>query len=182
MATFNTPYGQPTIKRVAVTVDAKQTRQTAEIRRAYFSKAQVERGEQATLNVVLRPFDKPEITKTISIPVPASTELQRELAVVVTAGSSAPADVAPPDNLNDYLNAIPKRHHSTELVILVPTTSQGLQYRGKLLKNLPASIRGVLDDSTSTDIATAADIKQIVVPTDWILSGQAAVRVPIRQE
>ena len=69
-----------------------------------------------------------------------------------------------------------------DLVAMIQTPTQGLQYRGKLLKKLPASVLGVLDDDSRRDISAAADIQQLVVPTDWVLTGQATVRVPIRQE
>ncbi len=98
------------------------------------------------------------------------------------AGDSAPTDAASPDNLDDYLDVIQKGHHNTDLVALMPTSSQGMQYRGKLLKNLPASVVGILEDSSSGNMTPAADLQQLVEPTDWVLSGQATVRVPIRQE
>jgi hypothetical protein len=57
-----------------------------------------------------------------------------------------------------------------------------MEYHGKLLKKLPPSVVGILDDSSTRDVAANADIVQLVEPTDWVLSGQATVRVPIRQE
>jgi hypothetical protein len=182
LAVFNTPFGNPTVKRIEVKLEAALARRTAEIKRAYFSKAQVERGETVPLTVVLKPFGQPEVTKTIPIDVPAATDTMRSLAVSVMAGANAPADVAPPDNLDDYLDAIQKRHRNTDLVALVQTPTQGMQYRGKLLKKLPPSVVGILEDSSSSDAMTAGDTLQLVEPTDWVLSGQTAVRVPIRQE
>jgi len=108
--------------------------------------------------------------------------MQRELAVVVTTGNSAPPDVATPDNLNDWLNAIQKSRRSTDLVAVIQSASQGLQYRGKLLKNLPPSVLGVLGDENPFGAFGAADMQQLVTPTDWVLSGNAVARVPIRQE
>ena len=179
---FHTPFGDPKIKRLTVRVQAEQVRQTAEIKRAFFDKAELERGEHVQLNVVLKPFGQPEITKSIEIEVPAATDSMRSLAVTVLGGNDAPPDIAPPDSMNDYLDAFEKSHHATDLVALVQTPSQGLQYRGKLLKKLPASVLSVLDDDSRRDINTAADLQQLVAPTAWVLSGQAAVRVPIRQE
>jgi hypothetical protein len=57
-----------------------------------------------------------------------------------------------------------------------------MQYHGKLLKKLPPSAVGILDDSSTGDVAAGVDVTQLVEPTDWVLSGQATVRVPIRQE
>lgn len=182
VAVFDTPFGHASVRRVTIQVEASLTRQTAEIKRAYFSKAEVERGETALLNVVLKPFGRPEVTRTIPIQVPAATDVMRQVAVTVLAGSDAPPDVAAPESLKDYLDAIEKRHRSTELVAVVQTPGQGLQYHGKLLKQLPPSVLGVLDDVSTADITGAADVQQIVAPTDWVLTGQATVRVPIRQE
>jgi SpoIVB peptidase S55 len=182
VAMVNTPYGSPTVKRLVVKVDATLRRQTAEIKRAYFNKSEVERGETVPLAVVLKPFGQPEVTKTIPIQVPAATDTMRFLTVTVVTGDAAPTDAASPDSLDDYLDVIEKGHHNTDLVALMPTSRQGMQYRGKLLKNLPASVVGILEDSSSGGVTAAADLQQLVEPTDWVLSGQATVRVPIRQE
>jgi len=182
VAAFNTPFGSPDVNRILVKIDAALTRQTAEIKRAYFDKAQVERGQVALLSIVLKPFDQPEVTRTIPIKVPADTDTMRSLAVTVMAGGNAPPDVAPPDSLDDFLDAIQKWHRNTDLVALVQTPTQGMQYRGKLLKKLPPSVVGILEDSSTGDRSVAADILQLVEPTDWVLSGQATVRVPIKQE
>jgi hypothetical protein len=179
---FSTPFGHTEVKRVHVHVDASLARRTAEIKRAYFNKAELQRGETVPLSVVLKPYNQPETTVTIPIKVPAATDSMRFLAVKVMAGSAAPPDVAPPDSLHDYLEMIQKRHRATDLVALVQSASQGMQYRGKLLKKLPASVLAVLDDDSTTGIMTAADVEQIVVATDWVLSGEAVVRAPIRQE
>jgi hypothetical protein len=182
VAIFNTPFGNPTVTHIGVTVDATLTRQTAEIKRAYFDKSEVERGETVPLNIVIKPFGQAEVTKTILIPVPAATDTMRSLVVTVVAGGEAPTDAAPPDSLDDYLDVIEKGHHNTDLVAIMPTSSQGMQYRGKLLKKLPPSVAGILDDSSTGNAVTAADMQQLVKPTDWVLSGQATVHVPIRQE
>ena len=179
---FDTPFGHPAVKRIAVQVDATLARQTAEIKRAYFSKAEVERGQRALLSIVLKPFGQPEVIRTVEIAVPAATDTMRQLTVTVMAGGRAPADVAPPDSLNDYLESLQKQHHTTDLVALVQSPGQGLQYKGQLLKNLPPSALAVLSDAGASEVVNAADIQQIVLPTDWVLSGMATVRVPIRQE
>ena len=182
LAMFNTPFGSPTVRRVDVKVDAALTRQTAEIKRAYFEKSEFQRGETAILKIVLKPFGQPEVTKAIPIDVPAATDALRYLVVTVVAGNNAPPDVAPPASLDDFLEFIQKGHRNTDLVALSPTRNQGMQYHGKLLKKLPPSAVGILDDSSTSDVVAAADISQLVEPTDWVLSGQATVRVPIRQE
>jgi hypothetical protein len=182
LAMFNTPFGSPTVKHIDVKVDAALTRQTADIKRAYFEKSELQRGETVSLKIVLKPFGQPEVTKSIPVEVPPATDTLRYLVITVVGGDSAPPDAAPPDSLDDYLDFIQKGHRNTDLVALTPARSQGMQYHGKLLKKLPPSAVGILDDSSTGDVSAAADITQLVEPTDWVLSGQATVRVPIRQE
>lgn len=190
-AFFTSPFGHPVVKRVDVQITAVLQRRTAEIKRAFFNKAQAERGTAAQLSVVLKPYNAPEVTRLIAIPVPAGTDRLNELAVMVLTGSDAPADVAPPDNQTDFFDAMEQRHRGTDLVLLVQQPGQGLALRGKLLKRLPPSAYAILSDAAadntdSTESLSAAggtaDIQQIVVPTDWVLTGQAAANIPIRME
>ncbi len=179
---FRSPFGDPVIKRITAKVDAVQARHTAEIKSAYFTRSEAERGNPVPLHITVKPFGKPETTFTVPIPVPAALDSMRLLNVAVLAGEDAPADIAPPDSQADYLDAIEKQHRNTEIVVLVRHPGQSLRYRGKLLKNLPPSALAVLDDTSSTDITGAPDIEQIVVPTEWVITGRAVARIPIRQE
>ena len=84
-------------------VDAALTRQTADIKRAYFEKSELQRGETVSLKIVLKPFGQPEVTKTIPVEVPPATDTLRYLVITVMGGDSAPPDVAPPDSLADLV-------------------------------------------------------------------------------
>jgi len=181
-AMFQTPFGRTPIQKITATVTATQNRQTAIIKGAYFTKSEAERGETVALKVLVKPFDQPETTLTFPVKVPAATDSLRTLTVVILSGAEAPSDIAPPDNLNDFLDALEKDHKNTDLVALVRLPGQGLQYRGKLLKNLPPSALDVLNGDGNNDITGTADMRQIVLATDWVLSGRAIARIPIRQE
>jgi hypothetical protein len=178
---FHSPFGDPRVRQIHLTVTATERRQTATIKRAYFAKAEVERGERLPLHIVLEPHGAAPVTKTVEITVPAAGD-QPQLLLSVLAGNQAPADIALPVSLGDYLDAFEKKHRSTDLVILQPTPAPGLQHRGQLLKKLPASVADVLDDDGVTGLNIVASTQQIIVPTDWVLTGQAFVRVPIRKE
>ncbi len=179
---FNTPYGNPSIERVEVTINARLNRQTAEIKRAYFSKAELKRGEVAPLTVVLKPFDGPEVRRTVNIRVPAGRDEMKQMVVMVVDGASAPADVAPPDNLNDYLDVIQRQYRATDLVVLTPSPMLGMPLRGRMLRQLPPSVLGVLEDSSVSGGAPSPEVAHYVDPTEWVLSGRAVVRVSLRDE
>ena len=179
---FSTPFGRTRVKRIHAKVIATQTRQTAVIKGAYFSKSEADRGERLPLTVVVKPYDQPETNLTVLVKAPAATESLRVLTVVVVAGGTAPTDAARPDSVNSFLDALEKKHRQTDLVTLVRLPTEGLQYRGKLLKNLPPSALTVLDDAGHVDITGAADVDQIVTPTAWVLSGSGFAQIPIREE
>ncbi len=182
LSVFDTPFGHTRVNRIRVEVSAVLSRQTAEIKRAYFPRSEVRRGETIPLKVVLKPFGRPEVTETVPVAVPADTGSMRQLVVMLQAGAEAPPDLAPPASLNDFLDSIQQRHRSTELVALVPMPGQELQYRGRLLKRLPASVADVIEDGNSEQVTRAPEVQQLVVPTDWIITGQSQARVAIRQE
>lgn len=179
---FHTPFGNPTIECVRAKVDAVQERRTAEIKRAYFADTELTVGKVAPLTVVLKPFGQDEVRRVIDVMVPRLPAQANMLTVTVMDGASAPPDAAPPDNLDDYLNIIGQQRRGTDLVALVPTRMQGLQYRGRTLRNLPASVHDVLNDNNATDVNPAADVQHLVVPTDWVLTGQITVRIPVKEE
>jgi hypothetical protein len=131
---------------------------------------------------VLKPFGAKEVTRMVNVRVPHDHNQLKELTVVVMDGASAPVDAAPPDSLENYLNAIERQRRGTDLVVLVPTQSQGMQYRGQLLRNMPASARNVLNDNSATDVAATADVEYLVLPTDWVLSGTAVVRAAVKED
>lgn len=179
---FNTPFGNPTIERVRATVDAVQERRTAEIKRAYFTDTELTAGKVAPLTVVLKPFGQGEVRRVIDVMVPKLPAQANMMTVTVMDGASAPPDAAPPDNLDDFVNIIGQQRRSTDLVALVPTRLQGLQYRGQTLRNLPASVRDVLNDQGANDVNPAADVQHLVLPTEWVLSGKVTVRIPVKEE
>jgi hypothetical protein len=189
-AFFTTPFGHPVVKRIDIQVEATLERRTAEIKRAFFNRAQAERGAVVALSVVLKPYNAPEVTRVIPIAVPAGTDRLHLLRVGVVAGQDAVADVAPPDNQQDFHDLLEKRHRSTDLVLLVQQPGQGLALQGRLLKRLPPSAFSVLgnpaagsaDDSAFAPATDNAGIQQIVVPTDWVLTGETAASIPIRME
>lgn len=176
---FRSPFGDPEVRRVDATVEVFQRRLTAEIKGAYFTRSEVERGGRAELKVIVQPFGQDELTMTVPIDVPAG-ESHRMLVVSVLPGGQAPADVAPPENMSDFLTALEKQHRNTDLVVLVRRSGQGLRYRGKLLKNLPPSAWSLLDDTSTSAISGLGDVDQIVLPTEWVLSGRAVARLPVR--
>jgi hypothetical protein len=181
---FHTPFGHPVVESIDVKVNVSLARNTAEIKRAYFSKSSVRRGEKAHLTVVLKPYKGDEVKKTVTLDVPATDASLAQLSVTITPGSLVSPDVAEPDSLNDYLSSIEKQHKSTDLVVLLRKNRGVLQYRGQLLKDLPASVMSVMKNSSgggyySSASAPMADVEQIVLPTKWVLRGGMSVTTKI---
>lgn len=186
-AILHSPFGPPEVKQVEVDVTAALGRRTADIRRAYFGRTSVERGSRVPLMVDLKPYGGEIVTRRIEIDIPANNHSLKQLQVVVTAGDMAPIDAARPENNSDFLDMIQKQHASTDLVVMLRTLQNGLQVKGRLLRQLPPSAMNVLMESASGGMRPPArpgrggveNMEQIVDSTEWVLSGQAVATIAI---
>ncbi len=178
---FATPFGHPPVRQIRARATARHGRATAVIKGAYFNRADARAGDTVSLKVVVEPFESAESVITIPVTVPALPGSMQELAVVVLPGSRAPADAARPDSLATYLDAIVKQPRNTDLVAIVRQPTEGLEVRGQLLKNLPASARRVLDSGQMANVNRRTDLEHLVRPTDWVLSGHGTAQIKIRQ-
>ncbi len=180
-ALFSTPFGHPPIRNIRATVTTRQARHTATILGAYFGQADARPGETVTLNVLLKPFDAPQRILKLPVTIPSSTGSLQQLTVAVVSGTQAPIDAAKPDSLATYLDAIEKQQRSTDLVAIIRQPTEGLQVRGHLLKNLPASARSVLDGQRIANVVRTPDLVHVVEPTDWVLSGHGMAQIKIKK-
>lgn len=184
---FHSPFGPPEVHGVKIDVSAELGRRTAEIRRAYFGRTSVPRGTRVPLMLDLKPFDGPIVTRRVDIDVPANAHSLKQLQVVVAAGTMAPVDAAQPETRSDFLDIVQKQHASTDLVVMLRTLRNGLQVKGQLLRQLPPSAMNVLMDSVPggarprgrPNRGGVENIEQIVVPTEWVLSGQVVAAIAI---
>jgi len=179
---FNTQFGDPTVQSLIVNIDAHLERRTAEIERVYFAQNEVRPGETIRLSIVLNPYGKNRELKVIELQTPLEISRNGRFEVFVVAGSQAPVNAAQPVSLMGYLNHIQKKHRSTDLVVLVRMDDKVLQHRGKLLTKLPPSVFGVLDDESALAVGRGSNHEEIVIPTDWVLSGISSAQVPIKKE
>ncbi|MDA0323223.1 MAG: hypothetical protein O2923_10990 [Verrucomicrobia bacterium] len=184
---FNSPFGPPGVKGVEIDIRAELGRHTAELRRATFGRTSVRRGTRVPLLVELKPYGGPLVTQRVEIDVPAHARSLKQLQVVVAAGEMAPVDAAQPETHADFLNIVERQHASTDLVVMLRTLRNGLQVKGQLLRQLPPSAMNVLMDSAPggarqfgrSSRGGVENIEQIVVPTEWVLTGQVVATIAI---
>ncbi len=118
-------------------------RDLAEIVGASVREGRLHAGQTATVTVTLRPFDGAEYTETLRVPIPDSAAGQT-LKVEIASGANTRPDVAPPETLPGYIEALGKYYPSTSIVVGVQTLEDGAATRGRLLPDLPSAAMDTL--------------------------------------
>jgi hypothetical protein len=135
--------------------------------------------------VTLKPFEAPEGTVVVKLPVPK--DLPRgQLRLVVSGGTEAEASrgglglgAPPPRNLDQLLGLYLRQEKANQLVLTAALPSMGANIVGEDFPNLPAGVADVLTAARSTEVRRTPDRLQVVTATPYILTGRQMLTVTI---
>lgn len=173
------PFQPIVLERIDVDIDLAFRRDLVEIVGTTLRDGRVRAGQPATLDVTLRPYDGPEYTETLRVPIPAGVAGQ-SVKLEVTSGAFTRPDVAPPETLSGYLDALTKYYPSSAIVVGVQTLEDGVATRGRLLPELPSAALDTLRGSGRTRRLDAYRMTdKTVFPTKRIVTGKQELTVSV---
>jgi len=174
------PFERVKIARLEYRIDVEPGRRTAEIVSVRASSREVRAGAQVTLRVRLRPFGAADAELDVPVQVPEEPR-RGQFTAKVSAARLVRPDVAPPQNLDDYLAELEAafRYPATSLVVVTEGPTRGLRDRGRVLPALPASVVNVLSPAGVAGAAPSADPVHKLVDTKWVLSGSASLTLEV---
>jgi hypothetical protein len=177
---FN-PFAPATVERVAIDVDVAYRVDVAEIVEAGLSSETVEPGQRLALRVVLRPYGKKEQALTVPLYIPESLAGQT-VKLSVQAGNTVRPDLAPPENLRDLLDNLPRGISARSVVVSLEQPDEGLTLHGHLVPELPGSVLDSLRPSTAARRSdTLRKVQREVVPTSFITVGKQELTLRVRE-
>ncbi|MBI4864912.1 MAG: hypothetical protein HY815_32330 [Candidatus Riflebacteria bacterium] len=165
---------------VRASITTVPRRQSAVVRRAWVNEQRLKAGAMATVFVELRPFGEPGSIRALTFRVPDEAAGQ-ELEVKVAAGPSVRPEGAPPERLDDLLELVRTRYTSRDLVLVVGVPGRALQYRGRVLRRLPACVLPLLDAPNTSRVLSMPLTVRAIDRTPWVLEGECSVRVPVKE-
>lgn len=188
------------MKSVKVNVVLESKRGDASVDRIFVKKDEFEPGETVDVGVVLRPYKRDRITRTIQIKIPEDTPdgtatlMVRGGGIVeMTSQSSgsisqdAMTSVTGPDDLNSSDNAKQlierylQREKNNQIVAKLAFRSNTASIEGKALTGLPSIISDLMmSPRTSSSRAVRGEVKS-VTQSDYIVTGAISLPISIKR-
>ncbi len=194
------------VKSVNVRVRIIGKRNTAVIDRIFVKEREYEPGETVEVNVVLRPYKQPRVTKTFSAKIPAtapdgklilsvrggaSTPRGPSLAGVTSGEDGTPVPIIQPDSSSELASADSvkqliekylKREKNNDIVVQLLTRSTTVNVAGEKLTGLPSVIADVMKSSRNSGVRLEREEVKEVFPTELIVSGTAQLLLDVKRK
>jgi hypothetical protein len=174
---------------VEVTLEVVPERRYAVVESAHPLRNRVVAGESLPIRVVLAPYRGARQERTVSVPVPARTHPGPLEILVGSAGTLDRAEgriqqvrLAQLGDLGGILSWIRELRSSDRLYVELSRRAPGALLDGRLLPDLPGSVRGVLrGDSTSGGVVSLDRnrLEETSFPVDAVLIGGHRLSVEV---
>jgi SpoIVB peptidase S55 len=179
---INNPFEPVGIERLDFDVNIVFRKDYAEIVGVSLPGDVVEAGGTVPLRVTLRPFAGREYVETISVPIPESLA-GKQVRVEVASGASVRPDVARPEDLPGFINALKSYYTASSIVVSLSLPEDGVSLRGKLLPNLPPSALDTLRTARGTRRAESYRIAdRIVIASNRPVAGRQDLVLDVRSD
>jgi len=179
---LSNPFAPVSVKRLELRIDVSYRAEAAEILGAAVSGDELEPDTRPALLVTLRPYGGTPYVRAVPFDVPRWLAGQ-SLKIEASAGHLVKPEVAPPDNLNDFVENLRKGYSARSLVVTLYTPDEGVTLRGRLVPNLPASVIATLRPSGASKRGEPYKrVSRLVVDMDTVLSGKQELTVLVREE
>jgi hypothetical protein len=178
---LNNPWQPALIEKAELEIELHYARDILRLRGAELLEQEIDAGQPARIRVTLVPYSGPELTRVISVPLPAYLAGQT-VPLEISPGYMEERETAAPDSLADLVrNFVNPVYPPKSLVVSYGSGGAGVAFRGRVAKNLPP---GALDAIRPTTSSIAPDSIQSTVrevaPIGQFVVGRDRVSVSIR--
>ncbi|MBI4564805.1 MAG: hypothetical protein HY716_08965 [Planctomycetes bacterium] len=180
MALLQNEYEAPAIESVDVVQEVVNENRSATLKEAWPMADEVEDGGTVRIRTVLRQFRGAEKTKDIEVKLPRGLERGSVVKIQVGGGAHMAPERAPASNLEEFIESLQKDHRANTLVAVADLPSYNLQYKGRILDQMPNSVLAQIVPSLDEAAFLGQSRLTASVDTDWVVSGAAEVAVRIR--
>jgi hypothetical protein len=173
------PFAPAIVDKVEVTARVEFRAGRAEVVGLTSSREKVRPGAKLPLQVTLRPYGGPEITRTLALEIPQSLA-GKTVKIEVAAGTQAKPELPRAEDLAGFVRNLGTYFPATSLVVTLATKDDGASLRGRLIRNLPPSALDTLRPASQARRAEGVRmVKQVAFPGSRVLSGQKEITVQV---
>lgn len=179
---LNNPFGPVQIDGMELGIGVHFRAAAAEIIGIALPGDELDPDTRPSLHVTLRPYAGTPYVRSVPIDVPRWLAGQA-LKIEVQAGHQVKPELAPPENLRDFVDNLRTVYSASTLVVTLNTLEEGVTLRGRLVPALPASVIATLRPAGGS--RRGEPYKRVGrqrVELDTVLSGKQELTVLVRDE
>ena len=180
-AIMNNPWQPAIIEGASMDIQLHFARDILRLRGAELLEPEIDAGEPARVRLTLVPFSGPDITRVVSVPIPAHLAGQT-VNLEIEPGYSEERDQSAPDTLAEMIaNFENPVYPAKSAVVTFNTGDAGVSFKGHIAHDLPPGALDLIRPSTSSiSPETFQTSTRIVVDLPDFMIGRDRVSVTVR--
>jgi SpoIVB peptidase S55 len=178
---LNNPWQPAIVESASMDVELRYARDILRLRGADLLESEIDAGAPARIRLTLVPFSGPEVTRVVSVPIPAHLAGQT-LTLEIEPGYTEERDQAAPDSLADLIKNFENPvYPAKSAVVSFGTGDAGVSFKGRIAHDLPPGALDVIRPETSSIAPeTFASTTRVVLDLPQFMVGRDRVSVTVR--
>jgi hypothetical protein len=178
---LNNPWQPAIVESASMAVELRYARDILRLRGVDVLESEIDAGAPARLRLTLVPYSGPEITRVVTVPIPAHLAGQT-VTLEVEPGYSEERDQSAPDTLAQMIRNLENpAYPAKSAVVSFGTGDAGVTFKGHIAHDLPPGALDTIRPGTSSIAPESfATTTRIVVDLPQFMVGRDRVSVTVR--
>lgn len=178
------PFYPLPIKSARMTIDISPGHNTATVERIFLKQGRYEPGDTMDIGVVLKPYRRESIIKTISLKIPTETPTGRyqlsvrggvvpqfRLGGMILGGGAQDGPQSPPSNVRQMVSRLNEHETNTDIVARLVLNSVAPSLEGEKLSQLPPSLVALMRSDRNSGVRLEREEVRTLQPAGYVSSG-----------
>jgi len=178
---LNNPWQPALIEWARMDVELRYARDILRLRGASLLESEIDAGEPAHIRLTFVPFSGPDVTRVVTVPIPAHLAGQT-VNLDIEPGYAEERDQPAPDSLAELITNLENPvYPAKSIVVSFNTGDSGVTFKGRVAHDLPPGALDAIRPATSSIAPeTFATTTRVVVDLPQFMVGRDRVSVTVR--
>jgi len=178
---MNNPWQPAIIEGASMDIQLRFARDILRLRGAEVLESEIDAGAPARIRLTLVPYSGPEITRVVSVPIPAHMAGQT-VNLEIEPGYTEDRDQSAPDTLADMIKNFENPvYPAKSAVVTFGTGDAGVSFKGRVAHDLPpGALDAIRPETSSVAPETFQTTTRVVVDLPEFMVGRDRVSVTVR--
>jgi len=178
---LNNPWQPAIVESASMDVELRYARDILRLRGASVLESEIDAGSPARIRLTFVPFSGPDVTRVVSVPIPAHLAGQT-VNLEIEPGYAEERDQAAPDTLAELIKNFENPvYPAKSVVVSFATGDAGVTFKGRVAHDLPPGALDAIRPATSSIAPeTFVTTSRVVVDLPQFMVGRDRVSVTVR--